>query len=164
MCIDWFMFHPEMITEKYDESAEGYVNIGTREDPIAAVILGPELGKKAILRCHGNTESMYQSLWVLRDLIWRGYTVACVDYPGYGLSAAVVPRKRSGVPANRRWTNCRAFAFSGVRRRNRISIVRFMSRPIPCLSEGANSSRPVPFWTRGSALRETRLAPMAPAL
>ena len=87
MCIDWFMFHPEMITEKYDESAEGYVNIGTREDPIAAVILGPELGKKAILRCHGNAESMYQSVAILRDLVERGYTVACVDYPGYGLSA-----------------------------------------------------------------------------
>ena len=86
-CIDWFMFHPGMVTEKYDESAEGYVNIGTGEEPIAAVILGQERGKKAILRCHGNAESMYQSLWVLRDLIWRGYTVACVDYPGYGLSA-----------------------------------------------------------------------------
>lgn len=85
--IDWFMFHPGMVTEKYDESAEGYVNIGTGEEPIAAVILGQERGKKAILRCHGNAESMYQSLWVLRDLIWRGYTVACVDYPGYGLSA-----------------------------------------------------------------------------
>ena len=85
--IDGFMFHPEMVTEPYDASSEGYVNIGTEEEPVAAVILGPERGKKAILRCHGNAESMYQSIGMLRDLVGRGYTVACVDYPGFGLSA-----------------------------------------------------------------------------
>ena len=80
------MFHPEMSRGGYDESTAGYVDVGTNGVKIAAIVLGPERGKKAILRCHGNAENAAGSLWLLGRLAERGYTVACVDYPGYGLS------------------------------------------------------------------------------
>lgn len=86
-CIDWFMFHPGMVDEEYAPSSDGYVDIGGDGVTIAAVVLGPERGRKAIIRCHGNAESMYQSVCVLRELAGRGFTVASVDYPGYGLSS-----------------------------------------------------------------------------
>jgi len=86
-CIDWLMFHPEMVRERYDASAEGYVDLGEKGETIAAVVLGPKRGKKAVLRCHGNAESMYESIGILRELTKRDITVAAVDYPGYGLSS-----------------------------------------------------------------------------
>ena len=85
-CINSLMFHPEMSRGGYGESTEGYVDIGTNGVKIAAIVLGPERGKKAILRCHGNAEDAANSLFALRYLARRGFTVACVDYPGYGLS------------------------------------------------------------------------------
>ena len=85
-CLNSLMFHPEMSRGGYDESTAGYVDVGTNGVKIAAIVLGPERGKKAILRCHGNAENAAGSLWLLGRLAERGYTVACVDYPGYGLS------------------------------------------------------------------------------
>ena len=85
-CINSLMFHPELCRGGYDESMEGYVDIGTNGVKVAAIVLGPERGKKAILRCHGNAEDAANSLFALRYLARRGFTVACVDYPGYGLS------------------------------------------------------------------------------
>jgi len=85
-CVTSFMFHPECCKGGYGESTEGYVDIGTNGVKIAAIVLGPEHGKKAILRCHGNAEDAANSLFALRYLARRGFTVACVDYPGYGLS------------------------------------------------------------------------------
>ena len=85
-CINSLMFHPEACKGGYDESTEGYVDIGTNGVKIAAIVLGPGRGKKAILRCHGNAEDAVNSLFALRYLARRGFTVACVDYPGYGLS------------------------------------------------------------------------------
>ena len=85
-CVNSFMFHPECCKGGYGESTEGYVDIGTNGVKIAAIVLGPERGKKAILRCHGNAEDAANSLFALRYLAQRGFTVACVDYPGYGLS------------------------------------------------------------------------------
>ena len=85
-CVNSLMFHPEMCRGGYGESTEGYVDIGTNGVKIAAIVLGPERGKKAILRCHGNAEDAANSLFALRYLARRGFTVACVDYPGYGLS------------------------------------------------------------------------------
>lgn len=85
-CINSLMFHPELCRGGYDESTEGYVDIGTNGVKVAAIVLGPERGKKAILRCHGNAEDAANSLFALRYLARRGFTVACVDYPGYGLS------------------------------------------------------------------------------
>ena len=85
-CVNSLMFHPEMSRGGYGESTEGYVDIGTNGVKIAAIVLGPERGKKAILRCHGNAEDAANSLFALRYLARRGFTVACVDYPGYGLS------------------------------------------------------------------------------
>ena len=84
--IDQFMFHPDYAGKTYTERTKGFVDIGTNGVRIAAVVLGPERGKKAILRCHGNAENMYHSISVLRALAEKGYTVAAVDYPGYGLS------------------------------------------------------------------------------
>lgn len=84
--IDRFMFHPGYAGKTYTERTKGFVDIGTNGVRIAAVVLGPERGKKAIVRCHGNAENMYHSISLLRDLADRGYTVAAVDYPGYGLS------------------------------------------------------------------------------
>ena len=85
-CINSIMFHPEMCRGGYRETTSGYVDIGTNGVKIAAVVRGPEHGKKAILRCHGNAENMMGTLWALEDLAEEGYTVAAVDYPGYGLS------------------------------------------------------------------------------
>ena len=85
-CVNSLMFHPEACKGGYGESTEGYVDIGTNGVKIAAIVLGPERGKKAILRCHGNAEDAANSLFALRYLARRGFTVACVDYPGYGLS------------------------------------------------------------------------------
>ena len=85
-CVNSFMFHPECCKGGYGEFTEGYVDIGTNGVKIAAIVLGPERGKKVILRCHGNAEDAANSLFVLQDLARRGFTVACVDYPGYGLS------------------------------------------------------------------------------
>jgi len=83
-CINRIMFHP--VKGEYDVRLTGYVDIGTNGVRIAALVLGPERGAKAILRCHGNAEDMCQSVWLLERLASKGYTVACVDYPGYGLS------------------------------------------------------------------------------
>ena len=85
-CINSIMFHPEMCRGGYRETTSGYVDIGTNGVKIAAVVRGPEHGKKAILRCHGNAENMVQTLWAVGELCAEGYTVAAVDYPGYGLS------------------------------------------------------------------------------
>ena len=84
--INMLMFHPGMVKGGYDATAPGYVDIGTNGVKIAAVVLGPERGKKAILRCHGNAEDMMGTLWALGGLASQGFTVASVDYPGYGLS------------------------------------------------------------------------------
>ena len=94
LCINMIMFHP--VKGGYDEKTEGYVDIGTNGVKVAAIVLDPERGispsqgplrgKKAILRCHGNAEDAAGTLCVLRDLACEGYTVASVDYPGYGLS------------------------------------------------------------------------------
>ena len=85
-CINTIMFHPEFAQGGYDEEFPGYVDIGTNGVKIAAVVLGPERGRKAILRCHGNAENMVQTLWAVGELCAEGYTVAAIDYPGYGLS------------------------------------------------------------------------------
>ena len=85
-CVNSLMFHPEMSRGGYGESTEGYVDIGTNGVKIAAIVLGPGRGKKAILLCHGNADDAANSLFALRYLAQRGVTVACVDYPGYGLS------------------------------------------------------------------------------
>ena len=85
-CINSLMFHPEFCRGGYGESTKGYVDIGTNGVRIAAVVRGPERGKKALIRCHGNAENMVQTLWAVGELCGDGYTVASVDYPGYGLS------------------------------------------------------------------------------
>ena len=93
-CINSLMFHP--VKGKYNATTRGYVDIGTNGVKVAAIVYGPERGsppsqglrrgKKAIIRCHGNAEDAEGTLWALRNLIFDGYTVASVDYPGYGLS------------------------------------------------------------------------------
>ena len=93
-CINSLMFHP--VTGGYDAETYGYVDIGTNGVKVAAIVLGFERGsppsqelrrgKKAIIRCHGNAEDAHDTLWALRNLVLDGYTVASVDYPGYGLS------------------------------------------------------------------------------
>ena len=83
-CINSLMFHP--VKGGYNAATMGYVDIGTNGVKIAAIVLGPERGKKAIIRCHGNAEDAMGTLWALVELAKAGYTVASVDYPGYGLS------------------------------------------------------------------------------
>ena len=83
-CINSLMFHP--VKGKYNATTRGYVDIGTNGVKIAAIVLGPERGKKAIIRCHGNAEDALSTLDMLELLAEGGYTVASVDYPGYGLS------------------------------------------------------------------------------
>ncbi|MBR3923905.1 MAG: alpha/beta hydrolase [Kiritimatiellae bacterium] len=83
-CINSLMFHP--VKGGYNAATAGYVDIGTNGVKVAAIVLGPERGKKAIIRCHGNAEDAKGTLWALEKLAKNGYTVASVDYPGYGLS------------------------------------------------------------------------------
>ena len=66
-CVNSLMFHPEACKGGYGESAEGYVDIGTNGVKIAAIVLGPERGKGAILRCHGNAEDAANSLFALAN-------------------------------------------------------------------------------------------------
>lgn len=82
--INYFMFHP--VQGEYDATTRGYVDIGADGVKVSAIVLGPERGKKAILRCHGNAEDAAGTLWALGSFASDGYTVAAVDYPGYGLS------------------------------------------------------------------------------
>ena len=83
-CINSLMFHP--VKGRYNATTRGYVDIGTNGVKIAAIVLGPERGKKAIIRCHGNAEDALSTLDMLELLAGAGCTVASVDYPGYGLS------------------------------------------------------------------------------
>ena len=83
-CINSLMFHP--VKGGYNATTRGYVDIGTNGVKVAAIVLGSGRGKKAIIRCHGNAEDALGTLWALKELANDGYTVASVDYPGYGLS------------------------------------------------------------------------------
>ena len=83
-CINSLMFHP--VKGGYNATTRGYVDIGTNGVKVAAIVYGPEHGKKAIIRCHGNAEDAKGTLWALEALTDKDYTVASVDYPGYGLS------------------------------------------------------------------------------
>jgi len=83
-CINSMMFHP--VKGGYNATTRGYVDIGTNGVKVAAIVYGPEHGKKALIRCHGNAEDAKGTLWALKELSNDGYTVASVDYPGYGLS------------------------------------------------------------------------------
>ena len=83
-CINSLMFHP--VKGRYNATTRGYVDIGTNGVKVAAIVYGPDRGKKAIIRCHGNAEDMVESIATLKELVNDGYTVASVDYPGYGLS------------------------------------------------------------------------------
>ena len=83
-CINSMMFHP--VKGGYNATTWGYVDIGTNGVKVAAIVYGPKRGKKAIIRCHGNAEDAKGTLWALEELSDKGYTVASVDYPGYGLS------------------------------------------------------------------------------
>ena len=71
-CINSLMFHP--VKGKYNATTRGYVDIGTNGVRIAAGVRGPERGsppsqelrrgKKAIIRCHGNSEdALSKVLW-----------------------------------------------------------------------------------------------------
>jgi hypothetical protein len=82
--VDSLMFHP--VKGGYDENLRGYVDIGTNGVKIAAVVRGPEKGKSAIIYCHGNAEDITSSSDFFDMFALDGYTVAAVDYPGYGLS------------------------------------------------------------------------------
>ena len=93
-CINSMMFHP--VKGGYNATTRGYGDIGTNGVKVAAIVYGPERGsppsqglrrgKKAIIRCHGNAEDALSTLDMLEPLAEAGYTVASVDYPGYGLS------------------------------------------------------------------------------
>ncbi len=83
-CINSLMFHP--VKGRYNATTRGYFDIGTNGVKVAAIVYGPEHGKKAIIRCHGNAEDALSTLDMLELLAEAGYTVASVDYPGYGLS------------------------------------------------------------------------------
>ena len=95
-CINSLMFHPEFCKGRYSEKTPGYVDIGTNGVRVAALVLEPkrarqppqkeQRGRKALIRCHGNAEDAAGTLWALKELAKEGYTVASVDYPGYGLS------------------------------------------------------------------------------
>lgn len=82
--VDSLMFHP--VKDGYGADLRGYVDIGTNGVKIAAVVRGPQKGKAAIIYCHGNAEDITSSSDFFDMFALDGYTVAAVDYPGYGLS------------------------------------------------------------------------------
>ena len=82
-CINSLMFHPVC---RYDAECRGYVDIGTNGVKIAAIVRGQEMGRKALLYCHGNAEDATGSMEYLKLAVGDEFTVAAVDYPGYGLS------------------------------------------------------------------------------
>ena len=84
LLINRFMFHP--VKGGYDAALDGYVDIGTNGTAIAARVLGPHKGKKAIIYCHGNAEDITAIDGRFDNLVAAGCTVATFDYPGYGLS------------------------------------------------------------------------------
>lgn len=84
LSVDSLMFHPAK--DGYGADLRGYVDIGTNGVRIAAVVRGPQKGKAAIIYCHGNAEDITSSSDFFDMFALDGYTVAAVDYPGYGLS------------------------------------------------------------------------------
>lgn len=82
LLINRFMFHP--FRGGYDKLMTGYVNIGTNGCELSAVVLGPERGKKAVIYCHGNAEDISVVQGRFSALTAAGYTVAAMEYPGYG--------------------------------------------------------------------------------
>ena len=84
LLVDRLMFHP--VKGGYGENLRGYVDIGTNGVKMAAVVRGPQKGNAAIIYCHGNAEDITSSSDLFDMFALDGYTVAAVDYPGYGLS------------------------------------------------------------------------------
>ena len=82
-CIDSLMFHP---VRQYDAGHPGYVDIGRDGEKIAAIVCGQQQGCKALLYCHGNAEDATGSMEYLKLAVGDKFTIAAVDYPGYGLS------------------------------------------------------------------------------
>ena len=83
--INRIMFHPPK--DGYNASWPGYVDLGSNGWTIAAMVLGPQHGKKAVLYCHGNAEDLTTSYDYLKMIADDGITAAVVDYEGYGLSS-----------------------------------------------------------------------------
>lgn len=83
LLVDRLMFHP--VKGGYGDDLRGYVDIGTNSVKIAAVVRGPQKGNAAIIYCHGNAEDITSSNDLFDMFALGGYTVAAVDYPGYGL-------------------------------------------------------------------------------
>ena len=82
--INRLMFHP--VKDGYSETFPAFVDIGTNGCRMAAIVSGPKRGKAAIIYCHGNAEDATSVLDRFAGMASGGYTIASVDYPGYGLS------------------------------------------------------------------------------
>ena len=78
-----FMFQP--VRGGYDETLDGYVDIGTNGVSIAARLKGDVTIGKVVLYCHGNAEDMTAIDGRFHGLVEKGCAVATFDYPGYGL-------------------------------------------------------------------------------
>lgn len=83
LSINSLMFHPVC---GYDAGHPGYVDIGKDGEKIAAIVCGRPNDRKAILYCHGNAEDATGSMGWLELAVGDVFTIAAVDYPGYGLS------------------------------------------------------------------------------
>ena len=82
-CINSLMFHP---VRHYDARHPGYVSIGKDGEKVAAIVGGQQKGRKALLYCHGNAEDATGPMEYLEMAVGDVFTIAAVDYPGYGLS------------------------------------------------------------------------------
>lgn len=91
LLINRLMFHP--VIGGYNKSMSGFVDIGTNGVKIAARVLGPADGRKAIIYCHGNAEDLTVLDERFHGVIEKGVVVTSFDYPGYGLSSGTPDEK-----------------------------------------------------------------------
>lgn len=75
------------VGKRYGERMNGFVRLSADGRSVAAYVRHGQLGKKTIVYFHGNGEDLVDCGLGHTDRFERlGYTVAAVDYPGYGLS------------------------------------------------------------------------------
>lgn len=75
------------VGRRYSKKLKGFVELSVKGRRVAAYVRRGDPTKKTIIYLHGNAEDLLSCGYGHTDGFERlGYTVAAVDYPGYGLS------------------------------------------------------------------------------